>query len=528
MRTLTEGTYDAVIVGGGHNGLVCAARLARAGKTVLLLERRASLGGACATEPFPGMPEASQSTASYVLAIMPKRIVEELELFAYGLKLHGRDPNAFTPLRDGRYLMRWNDADKTRAEIAKFSAKDAENYPRFEASLARLAPFMREMMFMTPPDPYRLRDMPKMLKLGRKMLKLGEEGIRAMADLFTMSEYDYVTRYVTSEPLVGTICSDGIIGTCGGPRAAGTAYVLLHHDIGDLGDVPGKWFYVEGGMGAVGTALGNAARAAGVRILTEAEATRVIVEKGRVSGVEADVEGAPMRFRTKTVVSGADFHRTFALLDAADRPEGIGERLERYDTRSPTWKTNMVVWNTPERHLKWACDYKGPMPAGTIHLPLENVDVIERAYDDFKYGRLSSEPILEICCPTTVDRTLAPPQYHVLSILGQYAPYDTPAALLQERTLAVMDRYCNIRDVLVTADTHSPKDLETRFGLTGGNIFQGAMPLNQLFFMRPTLGMARYRTPIKGFWMCGSSCHPGGGVTGIPGYNASREILKGW
>src|SRR5688572_17773939 len=265
MQALTEGTYDAVIVGGGHNGLVCAARLARAGKTVLLLERRPSLGGACATEPFPGMPEASQSTASYVLAIMPKRIVEELDLFAYGLKLHGRDPNAFTPLRDGRYLMRWNDPDKTRAEIAKFSPKDAENYPRFEESLARLAPFMREMMFMTPPDPYRLRDMPKMLTLGRKMLKLGEERIRAMADLFTMSEYDYVTRYVTSEPLVGTICSDGIIGTCGGPRAAGTAYVLLHHDIGDLGDMPGKWFYVEGGMGAVGTALGNAARAAGVR-----------------------------------------------------------------------------------------------------------------------------------------------------------------------------------------------------------------------------------------------------------------------
>jgi len=528
MKALTEGAYDVIVIGGGHNGLVCATRLGKAGKKVLLLERRSALGGACATEPFPGMPEALQSTASYVLAIMPKRIVEELDLFRWGLTLHGRDPNAFTPLRDGRYLMRWNDPDKTRAEIAKFSTKDAENYPRFEESLARLAPFMREMMFMTPPDPYRLRDLPKMLKLGRKVLKLGEEGIRTMADLFTMSEYDYVRRYVSSEPLVGTICSDGIIGTCGGPRAAGTAYVLLHHDIGDLGDQPGKWFYVQGGMGAVGTALGNAARAAGVTILTDAEATRVIVEKGRVAGVEARVGGALMRFKTKAAVSGADFHRTFALLEGADRPEGIDERLDRYDTRSPTWKTNMVIWNTPERHLTWACDYKGPMPAGTIHLPLEDVDVIERAYDDFKYGRLSTEPVLEICCPTTMDKTLAPPGFHVLSILGQYAPYDTPKELLQERTIEVMSKYCNIRDVLVTADTHSPKDLETRFGLTGGNIFQGAMPLNQLFLMRPTLGMARYRTPVRGLWMCGSSTHPGGGVTGIPGYNASREILKGW
>jgi phytoene dehydrogenase-like protein len=489
-----------------------------------VLERRSALGGACATEPFPGFPEARQTTASYVLAIMPKRIVKELDLHAHGLKLHGRDPNAFTPLRDGRYLMRYDDPDRTRAEIAKFSDEDAENYPKFEASVARLAPFMREMMFMTPPDPFRMRDWGKLLSLGRKTLKLGPEGLQAMADLFTMSEYDYVTRYVRSEPLVGTICSDGIIGTCGGPRSSGTAYVLLHHDIGDLGDKPGKWFYVEGGMGAVGTAIGNAAAAAGAVVMTDAEVTRVIVEKGRAVGVEAVVEGAARRFKAKTIVSGADFHRTFALLDGADRPEGIDERLARYDTRSPTWKTNMVI----KGELTWACDYRGPMVPGTVHLPLEDVDVIERAYDDFKYGRLSSEPILEICCPTTVDPTLAPPGYHVLSILGQYAPYDTPRELLERRTIEVMDRYCNIKDVLVTADTHSPKDLETRFGLTGGNIFQGAMPINQLFLMRPSQGMARYRTPVKGLWMCGSSCHPGGGVTGIPGHNAAREILKGW
>ncbi|MFA5854227.1 MAG: NAD(P)/FAD-dependent oxidoreductase [Patescibacteria group bacterium] len=528
MRALAQKKYDVIVIGGGHNGLVCATYLAKAGKKVLLLERRSMLGGACATEPFPGMPEAFQTTASYVLAITPKGIVEELELFRHGLKLHERDPNAFTPLKDGRYFMRWNDAERTRAEIAKFSSKDAENYPRFEASVADLAEFTRWLMFQTPPDPFRTRDVFKMISLARKALKLGPEKIKRLVDLFSMSEYDYVRRYVTSEPLVATICSDGIIGTCGGPRSPGTAYVLLHHDIGDLGDEPGKWFYVEGGMGAIGTVIGNAARAAGVTIMTDAEVVRVIVEKGCAVGVEAIVEGVPMCFKTKTIVSGADFHRTFRMLDPSDRPAGTDELLSNFDTRSPTWKTNMVIWNTQERHLTWACDYKGSLIPGTIHLPLENTDVIERAYDDFKYGELSKVPVLEICCPTTVDRTLAPPQFHVLSILGQYAPYDTPRELLQQRTLEVMRQYCNIDEVLVTADTHSPKDMEMRFGLTGGNIFQGAMPLNQLFFMRPAMGMARYRTPIKGFWMCGSSCHPGGGVTGIPGHNAAREILKGW
>lgn len=369
MKSLTDGSYDVIIAGGGHNGLVCATILAKAGKKVLLLERRPVLGGACATEPFPGMPEASQTTASYVLAIMPKRIVEGLELFKYGLKLHERDPNAFTPLLDGRYFMRWNDANKTRAEIAKFSVRDAADYPLFERSVAELADFTRWMMFQTPPDPFRKRDVFKLIGLARKALQLGPEKIKRLVDLFSMSEYDYVTRYVKSEPLVATICSDGIIGTCGGPRTPGTAYVLLHHDIGDLGDEPGKWFYVEGGMGAVGMALGNSALAAGVTILTGTEVRRVIVEKGRAVGVEAIVEDCPRRFKTGNVVSGADFHRTFRMLDPGDRPAGTRELLSNFDTRSPTWKTNMVIWNTPERHLTWACDYKGPMPEiGRAHV----------------------------------------------------------------------------------------------------------------------------------------------------------------
>jgi phytoene dehydrogenase-like protein len=529
MRAITETKYDVIVIGGGHNGLVCATYLAMGGKKVLLLERRHILGGACVTEPFSAFPQARQTTASYVLSIFPRKIIRELGLFDRGLVLLERDPNAFTPLRDGRYLMRWNDAGKTRAEIAKFSEDDARNYPDLEASVARVAKFAGEMMFRTPPDPFRMGDWMKLLSLGRQALKLGERDLFTMADLFSMSAYDYVRRYVKSEPLVGTICSDGIIGTCGGPRAAGTAYVLLHHDIGDLADEPGKWFYVQGGMGGVTEALAKAAADAGVRSYVNAEVTRILVEKDRARGVEALVERVPVRFSAKTVVSGADAWQTFArLTDPDDLPDGFLDAVKGIDYASPTWKINMLIKNTPSEHLTFASDYKGPLPAGTIHLLGEGADDIERAYDDFKYGRISKNPILEICIPTTIDKTLAPPGYHVLSILGQYAPYDTPPEVLLATTLTEMDKYCNIRDVLVTSDVYSPKDLEERFRLTGGNIFQGAMPLRQLFLMRPLPGWARYRSPIKGLWMCGSATHPGGGVTGIPGHNAAREILKGW
>jgi phytoene dehydrogenase-like protein len=522
MRSPAESKYDVIVVGGGHNGLVFATYLAKAGKKVLVLERRHLLGGACVTEPFTDFPEARQTTASYVLSIFPRKIITDLGLMGHGLTLLEREPNAFTPLKDGRYLMRYNDQEKTRREIAKFSEEDAANYPALEASVAQAAKFASEMMFMTPPDPFRKRDWLKLLGLGRKALGLGPDGLHRMVELFSASAYDYVRRYVRSEPLVGTICSDGIIGTCGGPRASGTAYVLLHHDIGDLADEPGKWFYVQGGMGGVATSLAASAAAAGVEFRLNAEVLRIIVEKGAVVGVEAAIKAA-------TVASAADAWQTFGrMTDPADLPDGFLDGVKGIDYSSPTWKVNMVIRDDDEARLTWASDYKGAMPPGTIHLLGDGADDIERAYDDSKYGRVSTNPILEICVPTTMDKTLAPPGYHVLSILGQYAPYDAPRELLLERTLAEMDKYCNIRDVLVTADVYSPKDLEDRFRLTGGNIFQGAMPIRHLFNMRPLPGWARYRSPIRGLWLCGSACHPGGGVTGIPGHNAAREVLKGW
>ncbi len=529
MRALTDGSYDVIVIGGGHNGLVCATYLAKAGKKVLVLEQRHILGGACVTEPFSEFPEARQTTTSYVLSIFPRQIIKDLRLMENGLTLLERNPNAFTPLPSGGWFMRHNDHEKTAAEIAKFSRSDAENYPAFEASIARVARFAAEMMFTTPPDPFRARDWLKLLGLGRKALGLGRKDFHRLIELFSSSAYDYVRQHVQSEPLVGTICSDGIIGTCGGPRSPGTAYVLLHHDIGDLSDEPGKWFYVQGGMGGVAQSLAMAALRAGVTIRVNADVTRILVEKGKATGVEARIEGVTNRIKSKIVVSGADAYQTFVrMTDPHDLPPDFLGDVKRIDYSSPTWKVNMVVKNTARQHLEWTCGYAGPLPSGTIHLLGGGVDDIERAYDDSKYGQLSKHPVLEICIPTTVDRTLVPDGYHVLSILGQYTPYDTSREDLLARTRAEMARYCNIDDVFVTADVLSPRDMEEKFRLTRGNIFQGSMPLSQLFFGRPVPGHAKYRSPIKGLWMCGSACHPGGGVTGIPGHNAAREIRKGW
>lgn len=536
MRALTEAKYDVIIIGGGHNSLVCAAYLARRGKQVLVLEQRPILGGACVTEPFPDFPRASQTTTSYVLSIFPEKIIRELGLRDFGLKLLDRDPNAFTPLQDGRYFMRYDDMARTQQEIAKFSPKDAAAYPKFADSISQIARFAEKMMFTTPPDPYRKRDWWKLLRLGRNALGLGREDFTKLQALFSISAYEYVSRYLESEPLVGTICSDGIIGTCGGPKSPGTAYVLLHHDIGTLSDTPGKWFYVEGGMGSVTRCIADSAHSSGATLSVNSDVTRILVEKGRAVGVEVVIEGVSQRIKAKTIVSGADAYQTFVkLTDPTDLPPDFLTGVKGIDYSSPTFKVNMVVHDHHGKRLEWFCDYKGPTPPGTIHV-LENTDYIELAYDDSKYGRISKNPVLEICIPTTKDRTLAPAGYHVISILGQYVPYKHPSgawdeaarADLLERTLATMSKYCNIRDVFITADVLSPKDMEDRFRLTGGNIFQGSMPLGQLFFNRPLPGYARYRSPIKGLWMCGSATHPGGGVTGIPGHNAAREILKGW
>lgn len=533
MRAPTDTKYDAVVIGGGHNGLVCAGYLARGGKKVVVLEQRGVLGGVCVTEPFDGFPEAKKTTAAYVLSIFPRKIVGDLELVEHGLKLLGRDPNAFTPLKDGRYFMRYDDMKKTQAEIAKFSEKDAENYPAFAGSIAAVARFAKELMFTTPPNPFRKRDWFRLLGLGRKALGLGRDDFHKLIELFSVSAHAYVARYLESEPLVGTICSDGIIGTCGGPFSPGTAYVLLHHDIGDLSDDCGKWFYVEGGMGGVVRAIAGFCRDRGVEIRTNADVVRILVEKGRAVGVEL-ADGSVVR--AKTVVSNADACQTFArLCDPGDLPADFLQSIKSIDYSSPTFKINLVIENTDEKRLEWFCDYKGPVPPATIHI-LEDTAYIERAYDCSKYGRISDDLVLEIVVPTTVDRTLAPPGMHVVSVLGQYVPFRHPSGDWDEaarqdllrRTLDKMAEYCNVKDVLVTADVLTPKDLETKYRLTGGNLFQGAMPLKQLFSMRPLPGWAKYRTPVKNLWLCGSAAHPGGGVTGIPGHNAAREILKGW
>lgn len=527
--------WDAIFVGTGHNALVCASYLAERGYRVLMLEQRGVIGGACVSEPFPDFPDALQTSTSYVLSLFPRKIIKDLHLFEHGLELIERNPNAFTPMKDGRYLLRYDEMERTQAEIAKFSKADAEAYPEFAASLHDIAVLSNKLMFQTPPDPFRKRDWFKMLSLGRKILGLGKKEFYKMVELFTVSAHSYVTNYVKSEPLVATLCSDGIIGTCGGPKTAGTAYVFLHHDIGDLSDEFGKWFYTKGGMGGVTQAIASYARAHGVEILTGADVKRVLTKKGRVEGVEVSIGGNDVRFSAKRVVSGADAYQTYVhLCDADDLPDGFLGHVEGIDYSSPTFKVNLLIKDTEAEHLQWLCDYDGPIPPGTIHIGCESSDDIERAYDDSKYGQLSKELVLEMCV-LPKETAMAPDGYRSVSILGQYVPFRHPSgewsdaakADLMERTLSKLDEYCNIRELVVASDMLTPECLERKYRLTGGNIFQGAMPLKQLLMFRPVPGWAKYRGPIKGLWMCGSACHPGGGVTGIPGHNAAREILKG-
>ncbi len=534
--------YDSLIIGGGHNGLVCAAYLAKAGQRVLVLERRSLIGGAAVTEELA--PGYRCSTASYVVSLLLPEVERDLRLRDHDYRVLPRAPSSFTPFEDGRFLMMGADAALNHREIAKFSARDADAYPRYEAWLSRVAEVLEPALMDTPPDLLplpaswrrrglidRLRNLRRGGSLYRALKKLSDELPEAI-ELLTGPATPILDRWFESDALKGTLATDAVIGTFAPPSAPGTGYVLLHHVMGMAGGARGVWGYVEGGMGALSAAMARAAESHGAVIRCDTAVEEILVESGRAVGVRL-VDGE--RIAARRVISNATAAVTFGkLLAPGSLPPRFDAAVKRIDYASASVKINLAVSELPDF---LACpndgDAPGPQHRGTIHIGA-TPEYIERAYEDARRGQPSERPVIEMTIPTSVDTTLAPAGHHIVGLFVQYAPYalsgttwDAERERFADRCIAEIARFApNFPASILHRQTLAPPDIEARFGLTGGNIFQGAMPLHQLFSMRPVPGWSDYRTPLRGLYLCGAAAHPGGGVMGACGRNAAMAVLQ--
>jgi phytoene dehydrogenase-like protein len=519
--------FNAIVIGGGHNGLVNAAYLARAGKKVLVLERRHVLGGAAVTEEiFPGF---KFSVCSYVVSLLRPEIIRDLDLPRHGLEILPLD-GTFTPMPNGDHLWRVNDHAKTRREIARHSRVDAEAYDEYGQAMMKMAQFVKPILSMTPPDLTKLslRDLKKLRFLGKRFQSLPAHDQYNQIQLMTMSAADFLDQWFETDVLKATMSASGIIGTFLGVRSPGTAYVLLHHYMGEIDGAFRSWGFARGGTGAISNSIADAAREAGVEIRTKSSVAKILVKNGKASGVALENGD---EFSADLVSSSVDPNLTFLkMMEAKDLPGEFVEEVRRYKYRGSSGKVNLALDALP--------DFKC-MPGPGAHLRgaisiSPAVDYMERAYDDAKYGDFSRRPYIDIVIPSLTDPSVAPPGKHVLSCFVQYAPYKLKQGTWDEKREAFGDNVINtiaeyapnIKNIIVGRQVLTPLDLEREFGLTEGNIFQGELSLEQLFFLRPVPGWAQYRTPIKSLWMCGSATHPGGGIMGAPGLLAAMEILK--
>ncbi|MDQ6710850.1 MAG: NAD(P)/FAD-dependent oxidoreductase [Candidatus Dormibacteraeota bacterium] len=522
--------YDAIIVGGGHNGLATAAYLGRAGLKTLVLERRNVLGGAAVSEhPWPGY---TVSTLSYVLSLMPPEVIRELDLHRHGLTLYPLAADYYVPFPDGSHLLLTRDPKQAYEEIAKFSKKDADVWPAFSAYLAKIAELVRPLLLMTPPavGAKSPGDLLELAKFAWKLKGLDVQGTADFVKVMTLSVAELLEEWFESPQVKAARCVSGAIGTYGGPYTPGTSYVLLHHYIGEIEGQMAEWAFVKGGTGAVSEAIASDAREHGAEIRTAATVVRILVEGGRATGV-ALADGTEVRARA--VISNAHPKTTFCdLVRSADLPPDFVRAIDRYKTRSGTVKVNLALAEPPR--FTGLSDADSATAARSFIQLCDSMEYLEQAFDDAKYGRPSAHPYSDGVLPTMVDDTLAPAGKHIMSCFTQYVPASWSRAPHRDELEAYADRviegYARFAPNLPGAIEHrqvlGPYDMEREYGLIGGNIMHGDLTLDQLFSWRPVAGYADYRTPIRDLYMCGSGTHPGGGISGINGRNASREILK--
>jgi phytoene dehydrogenase-like protein len=519
---------DVVIIGGGHNGLACAAYLAKAGLDVLVLEKRGVVGGAAATEePWPGY---RVSSASYVVSLMPPQVVRELDLKRFGYEVSIITPDYFVPFPDGTSLTLWGDVERDAAAIGRFSERDAAAYVEFDRYFDRVARLLKDLLFVVPPN-MNLRDLPKWAATAGRFRKWSGRDLHETVRLFTMSAADFLDEWFEDERVKGALATQAIIGAWCGPMTPGSAYVLMHHWIGEVDGQAGAWGWVKGGMGGISAAMARAAEAAGAEVRTDAEVDRVAINaSGRAVGV-ALADGSLVR--AQRVVSCAHPVTTYRSLIGEERlPGDVVRDVRRYRTRSGSVKLNVALSELPAFP---AWDQEGDLHKGLIAVS-PSIEYLERAWDDAKYGRMSEHPYVEVVFPTAHEpEGLAPRGKHLMLAFSQYGPYELAEGSWAEggrddyaaRVLKALGEFApSLESAVEHLEVLTPTDIEERFGLIGGNIMQGELTPDQLFSFRPIPGHGDYRTPVAGMYLCGSGTHPGGGVMGVPGRNAASVILR--
>ena len=524
--------YDVVIIGAGHNGLTCAAYLGRAGLKVKVLERRPIVGGAAVTEEFH--PGFRNSVAAYAVSLLNPKIITDLRLFDHGLKIVERRAQNFLPTLDGRYLLAAQ--GRTESSIAKFSRSDAERYVAFSRELEGSADLLRDLMLQAPPNLTRganlasIRELVKTGRLGNRLRRLSTEDLRTLLDLLTKSAADYLDGWFDGELVKAWLGFDAIVGNYASPYTPGTAYVLLHHALGEVNGKKRLWGHAIGGMGAITQAMARAAAGHGVEIETDAPVREVLVEKGRAAGVVLE-DGRVMRGGAVAANVNPKLLYTAIIPQSALDPAFL-RRMQQWRCASGTFRINVALSQLPSFTALPGHDCGDHHSAGIILGP--SLDYMDRAYCDARISGWSREPIIELVIPSTLDDSLAPPGAHVASLFCQHAAPQLPQGQswsdhrekVADLMIETVDRYApGFKASVIGRQVFSPFDLEQVFGLTGGDIFHGAMTLDQLFWARPVLGYADYRGPLKGLYHCGSGAHPGGGVTGAPGHNAARAII---